>query len=300
MRIASLLPSATDIVAALDLTDELIGRTHECDWPPEVYSVPILTRDELATSSMATREIHEAIENSVHSGSSIYALDSEALRASKPDLILTQELCEVCAVSYTDVAKAARLLEADVKVLSLEPRRIEDILDHIQLVAEIAGVPERGESVISGLRRRLEIVEAAVSDRPRPSAACLEWLDPLFAGGHWVPEQVERAGGRELIGVAGEHSHEIEWSLVVEAAPEFLVLLPCGHSIERAEQDLALLEQRPGWKDIPAVKQGEIWAVDGPAYFNRPGPRVVRGVEVLAHVFHGVGAISQNEARKLA
>lgn len=165
MRIASLLPSATDIVAALDLTDELIGRTHECDWPPEVYSVPILTRDELATSSMATREIHEAIENSVHSGSSIYALDSEALRASKPDLILTQELCEVCAVSYTDVAKAARLLEADVKVLSLEPRRIEDILDHIQLVAEIAGVPERGESVISGLRRRLEIVEAAVSDQ---------------------------------------------------------------------------------------------------------------------------------------
>lgn len=299
MRIVSLLPSATDIVASLGLIDCLVGRTHECDWPPEVEGVPVLTRDELNTSSMGTREIHEAIETSVHSGSSIYALDVEALREAKPDLILTQELCEVCAVSYTEVAKAARLLDADVRVLSLEPRSIADIFNHIQLVADLTGMTERGERTNAELRGRLEKVAGAVQDRPRPTVASLEWIDPLFCAGHWVPEQVEAAGGRELIGVASEHSREVDWSSVVIARPECLLLMPCGHPIDRAEQDLPLLRSRPQWVDVPAVQREQVWAVNGPAYFNRPGPRVVRGVEVLASLLHGVGEALPTEARKL-
>lgn len=300
MRIASLLPSATDIVAWLGLTDNLVGRTHECDWPPEVQAVPVLTRDVLDTSSMGTREIHEAIETSVHSGSSIYKLDVEALREAEPDLILTQELCQVCAVSYTQVAKAARLLDADVKVLSLEPRGIADILSHVQLVANLAGVTERGDRIVGELRSRLEKITGAVQGRPRPSVASLEWLDPLFCAGHWVPEQVAAAGGRELLGVAGEHSREMDWSSVVAARPEFIFLMPCGHSMDRAAEDLPLLRGRSQWDDIPAVLSGRVWAVDGPAYFNRPGPRVVRGVEVLASVLHGVGSAMPSEARRLS
>ncbi len=294
-----MLPSATDIVSSLGLTEHLVGRTHECDWPPEVAGVRVLTRDELATTSMSTREIHEAIETSVHSGSSIYALDEGALKEAQPDLILTQELCEVCAVSYTTVAKAAHLLDGDVKVLSLEPRSIADIFAHIELVADVAGVATRGTRVVAELRDRLETVASAVGDRRRPAVASLEWLDPLFCAGHWVPEQVGWAGGRELVGVAGEHSREIEWSSVVTARPDVLVLMPCGHPIDRAAQDLALLAGRPHWDDVPAVRNGEVWAVDGPAYFNRPGPRVVRGVEVLASVLHGAGAVLATEARKL-
>jgi iron complex transport system substrate-binding protein len=300
MRIASLLPSATDIVASLSLIDNLVGRTHECDWPPEVQVVPVLTRDVLDTSSMGTREIHEAIETSVHSGSSIYQLDVEALREAEPDLILTQELCQVCAVSYTQVAKAARLIDAEVKVLSLEPRGIADILNHIQLVANLAGVPKRGARIVRELRSRLEKIASAVKGRPRPSVASLEWLDPLFCAGHWVPEQVATAGGREPLGVAGEHSREVDWSSVVLARPEFILLMPCGHPIDRAAADLALLRRMPRWEDIPAVGSGRVWAVDGPAYFNRPGPRVVRGVEVVASVLHGVGGAMPTEARRLS
>jgi iron complex transport system substrate-binding protein len=299
MRIVSLLPSATDIVAALGLTESLVGRTHECDWPPIVQSVPIMTRDELETSSMSSREIHEAIESAVHSGSSIYALDTEALNDAKPDLILTQELCEVCAVSYSNVTKAARLLEGGTRILSLEPRSIRDILDHVQLVAEIADIPERGESVVGELSERLLKVELLVEGRPRPPVASLEWLDPLFCAGHWVPDQVAHAGGLEMLGHAGKHSHTVEWADVTLAQPEFLLLMPCGHELSRAQRDLNLINERPGWEELPAVKKNQVWAVNGPAYFNRPGPRIVRGVEVLAGVLHGACELGSTEAARV-
>lgn len=299
MRIVSLLPSATDIVASLGLVESLVGRTHECDWPPEVREVPVMTRDELGTLTMGTREIHEAIKASVHTGSSIYSLEVEALNAAAPDLILTQELCEVCAVSYSKVAEAARLLEADVKVLSLEPRGIGDILDHIRLVAEMAGVPRRGERTVHELAERLDAVSERLRDKPRPTVASLEWLDPLFCGGHWVPEQVEAAGGHEVLGTAGKYSREVEWEAVMGGRPEYLVLMPCGHPIDRTEKDLSLLSERPAWSEVPAVKQDHVWSVDGPACFNRPGPRVVRGVEVLAGIFHGVCEFTSDEARQM-
>lgn len=299
MRIVSLLPSATDIVASLGLTECLVGRTHECDWPPEIRGVPIMTRDELDTFSMGTREIHEAIGAALHSGSSIYELDAQALSESAPDLILTQELCQVCAVSYTAVTEAARLIDADVKVLSLEPRGISDILNHIQLVAEMAEVPQRGERVVTDLGDRLQKIASRVGDKLRPTVTSLEWLDPIFCAGHWVPEQVEAAGGRELLGTAGEHSREVEWESVVSAHPEFLVLMPCGHPLDRAAQDVQLLRAMPGWEEIPAVREGRIWAVDGPSYFNRPGPRVVRGIELMAGILHRVCEFTAAEARPL-
>lgn len=289
MRIVSLLPSATDIVCSLGLRDQLVGRTHECDWPPGIEAVPAMTRDELATHAMSSREIHEAVGGSVHSGSSIYGLDTDALRDAEPDLILTQELCEVCAVSYTDVCRAARLLDGDVQIVSLEPHTIGDILEHVRLVGELAGADAAAAAVVADARARLDALRDATRGAELPHVVCIEWLDPIFAGGHWVPEQVEIAGGREMVGVAGEHSRQVAWDDVVRSAPEVLVLLPCGMPIERTLAELDAMTSRPGWDGLPAVRDGRVWAVDASSYFNRPGPRVVRGAEILHAIVHGDG-----------
>lgn len=286
MRIVSLLPSATDIVCTLGLRDDLVGRTHECDWPPGIEEVPVMTSDTLATHEMSSGEIHEAIGGAVHSGSSVYALDGDALDGAKPDLILTQELCDVCAVSYTEVTEAARLLEGDVRVVSLEPRNVDDVLGHVELVGELCGVPGRAEEVTAELRGRLDRLREATSGLERPSVFSCEWLDPIFSAGHWVPEQVETAGGEEVLGPRGEPSREIGWDAAVEASPEALVLMPCGMSIDRTLAELGCLTERPGYSDLPAVRDGRVWAVDGSSFFNRPGPRLVRGAEILCGLLH--------------
>lgn len=258
-----------------------------------------MTSDVLATSEMGTREIHEAIKGAVHSGSAIYQLNIEALREANPDLILTQELCAVCAVSYTEVARAARVLDGDAKVISLEPRTLDDILGHVLLVGELTGVASRAEKVVAELRARLERLEEDVRSRVPLTVGSIEWMDPVFNAGHWVPDQVAAAGGVEVLGKAGEHSREVSWETVVAADPEVLLLMPCGHGIDRAERDLELLSSHRGWAELRAVTQGEVWALDGPSYFNRPGPRTVRGAEVIAAVLHGVGAFDASEARLL-
>lgn len=259
-----------------------------------------MTRDLLDTASMAEREIDVAVGRSVHSGSSIYGLDHEALAAAKPDLIVTQELCEVCAVSYSEVVRSARMMEVGPRVVSLEPHTIDGILDNVVLVGELTGSEDAASHVIADARERLEAVRKSVADREPVRTVCIEWLDPIYAAGHWVPEQVSIAGGVELVGTAGAHSRTVPWETVHDAAPDAVVLLPCGLGIERAEADAATLRALPGWDDLPAVRAGNVWAVDGPSYFNRPGPRVVRGVEVLAHVLHGVGSLEPGEASLLA
>jgi iron complex transport system substrate-binding protein len=299
MRIVSLLPSATDIVFTLGLEEHLVGRTHECDWPPEVESVPQVTRDVLATSTMSARDIHLAISDSVHSGSSIYALDTKALREAKPDVILTQELCSVCAVSYSQVSNAVRIAESDAMVVSLEPRTIEEILESMLTVGEVTGVDARATEVVDDLRDRMESIRRRVETSPQPRVAAIEWLDPLFSAGHWVPEQVELAGGEERVGKKGLPSSEVEWDAILRESPDFLVLMPCGHGIDRARSDFRLLSERPGWDGLAAVRSGQVWAVDGPAYFNRPGPRVVRGAEVLAGIFNGSFSFEETEAIRL-
>lgn len=299
MRIVSLLPSATDIVCALGLREHLVGRTHECDWPAGVEDVPVMTRDVLDTSSMSEREIDAAVGRSVHSGSSIYALDHDALAAAKPDLIVTQELCEVCAVSYTEVMRSARMMDVGPRVVSLEPHTIDEVLENVELVGRIADADEAAREVVADARQRLDSLRRSLGDRRRVRTICIEWLDPFYAAGHWVPEQVAVAGGVEILGRPGEPSRPVAWEEVRAAEPEAIVLLPCGISIERTRSDAASLAALPAWSDVPAVREGRVWAVDGPSYFNRPGPRVVRGAEVLAHVLHGAGSIEPQEAIRI-
>ncbi len=289
MRIVSLLPAATDIVAELGLSDQLVGRTHECDWPPrEVASVPVVTGADLDQDALSSREISDAVGGSAHSGSSLYTLDTEALAALRPDVILTQDLCDVCAVSYEKVSRTVRLMDADTRVLSLEPRTLEDVLDCLVTVGELLGVREQAERKRAALLARLDRVREAVAGRARPRVVAIEWLDPLWPAGHWVPEQITAAGGESLLAAPGEHTKPMTWEAVRAAQLDVVLVLPCGLPPERTLREAALLTGLPGWSDLPAVRSGRVWVLDGPSYFNRPGPRVVRGAEVLAHVLHSV------------
>lgn len=305
MRIVSLLPAATDIVAELGLAGELVGRTHECDWPPEaVESVPVVTAAELRTAEMSSREISAAVGGALHQGSSLYSLDTDRLRELAPDVILTQDLCDVCAVSYASVSQAVRVLDGGPKVISLEPRTLPDVLACLAQVGEVLGVPETAAKRADDLRARLETVRAAVDAAAvrRPRVAAIEWLDPVWPAGHWVPEQIRCAGGEPLLAGPGEHTEAIPWETLCASRPDVLVLMPCGFPPERTEAEWRLLTEPPGWADLPAVRDDQVWVVDGPAYFNRPGPRVVRGVEILAHMLHGltVGAeVTHAEAHRL-
>ncbi|MEV6580479.1 cobalamin-binding protein [Streptomyces sp. NPDC051582] len=303
MRIVSLLPAATDIVADLGLAADLVGRTHECDWPPAaVASVPVVTRAEFDADSLTSREISRAVGGSAHSGSSLYTLDTEALAALAPEVLLTQDLCQVCAVSYESVTRAVRVMDAGPRVLSLEPKTLGDVLDCLVTVGDLLGVRERAERRRAELRSRLAEVRRRTEGRPRPGVVAIEWLDPLWPAGHWVPEQIAAAGGDPLLAEPGEHTKPMTWEAVREARPDVVLVLPCGFPPERTLTELGLLTSLPGWDELPAVRAGAVWVLDGPAYFNRPGPRVVRGAEVLAHVLHGVRAgdpVTAAEARRL-
>jgi iron complex transport system substrate-binding protein len=290
MRIVSLLPSATEIVFALGLGDELVGRTHECDYPAEAADVPVVTADVGGTSDSSSREIHRRVADSVHRGSSIYRLDVDALAAARPDLILTQELCEVCAVSYREVGEAVRRLESEATVVSLEPTSIEGILNTVSTIGAMAEAEDEAVGLVEMLRERLGEIENRVLERRlegvRPRrVVCLEWIDPPFAAGHWVPEQVRRAGGWDLLGRAGERSAETTWEQVREVDPEQLMLMPCGFDARRTADEWARAE-RPEWvRELRAVRRGEVFALDGSSYFSRPGPRVIDGIALLAELF---------------
>lgn len=301
MRIVSLLPAATDAVVTLGLGGSLVGRTHECDWPPgELDGVEVVTRTSLDGDRLSSREINAAVAaDRAHIGSSLYALDVDRLAALAPDLILTQELCDVCAVSYERVAAAVRVAEPGPRLVSLEPRTLDEVLGTLLTLGELTGAGTAAEAVLREARERLATVAAAVRDRPRPRVAVVEWLDPVWPAGHWVPEQVAAAGGVEVLGEAGAHTSPVPWQRVLDLAPEVLVLVPCGFPPERTLRELPALAGRPGWDELPAVRGGAVWVLDGPAYYNRPGPRVVRGVEVLAHVLHGVGELGPGEAVRL-
>jgi len=290
MRIVSLLPSATEIVFALGLGDELVGRTHECDYPPQAIDVPVMTSDSGSVAGSSSREINQLVADSVHRGSSIYRLDVEALAAARPDLILTQELCDVCAVSCREVGNAVRQLQSDATVISLEPSSIEGILNTISTVGAMADAEDEAVGLLEILRERLGELENRVLERRlagvRPRrVVCLEWLDPPFAAGHWVPEQVRRAGGWDLLGRQGEPSAETTWEQVREVDPEQLMLMPCGFDAGRTADEWAAAD-KPDWvRELRAVRRGEVFALDGSSYFSRPGPRVIDGIALLAELF---------------
>lgn len=289
LRIAALLPSATEIVVLLGLEANLVGRTHECDFPPSVEQVPVLTYASLDGAHLSSAAIDQMVTQSLgggHQGSSLYGIDESAWRAAQPDLVLTQELCDVCAVNYNRVVEAARLLEGDTTIVSLEPTRLREMLENIRTVGEVAGKQAEADAAIQKLSARIESLPEATAGLPRRRVVCIEWLDPIFSAGHWVPEQVELAGGTELLGAAGTRSERKPWQAVVEAQPEVLILLPCGFGVERTLDEVYTLQQQPGWDALPAVQNGEVYAVNGSAYFNRPGPRLVDGAELLAGLLH--------------
>jgi iron complex transport system substrate-binding protein len=298
-KIASLLPSATEIVCALGLEKNLIGITHECDFPASVAGKPHLTASRISHETMTSKEIDHAVRSQLDGHGSIYDLDVETLEKLNPDLIITQELCEVCAVSYKTVERAARIYAASAQVVSLEPNTIADIFENIKTVGELTGTSKQAEAVVEGLQNRLDKVKARTEKlENRPRVFMLEWLEPPFAPGHWTPEQVEIAGGNCILGEAGKKSVTTTYGEILESKPDVIVLIPCGYYAADILRQLENTRFPSDWREMPAIKNGEVWALDATSYFSRPAPRVVDGVEILAKIFHAeiFGAPVEKEA----
>jgi iron complex transport system substrate-binding protein len=301
MKIVSLLPSATEIVCALGLEKDLVAITHECDFPPSITHLPPITASRISHETMTSSQIDHAVRSQLDGHGSIYDLDTDLLQKLDPDLILTQELCDVCAVSYKQVEKAARVYVADSTVVSLEPNTIEGIFETIKTVGELANVPVKAAEVVAGLRERLDVVRKKTMDLDRPKVFMLEWLEPPFAPGHWVPEQVEIAGGDAILGKAGQRSETTTFEAIRESNPDAMVLIPCGYYTADTLRQLENQTFPSNWQEISAVKNNEVWALDATSYFSRPGPRVVEGVEILAMILHPeiFGSAREDQAVRL-
>jgi iron complex transport system substrate-binding protein len=286
-RIVSLIPSATEIVCALGFEADLVGRSHECDYPPSVLRLPVLTEPKLDLDG-SSREIDDRVKAILRDAVAVYRVFDERLNELKPDIIVTQAMCEVCAVSLDEVQRVTReCLSTPAELVSLEPNRLDDIYADINRVADALGAPERGAAVAAQWRERMD----AVASRARrlhhkPTAALVEWIDPLMAAGNWMPELVEMAGGANLFGAAGQHSPWLEWDDLWASDPDMIVILPCGFDIERARAEMPALARQPGWATLRAVREGRVYLTDGNQYFNRPGPRLAESLEILAEIFH--------------
>ena len=286
MKIVSLLPSATEIICELGLGDDLVGVTHECDYPVWVTNLPKVTRT-LIPHDASSRDIDALVRERLKTDRALYSLDLPTLERLAPDLIVTQALCDVCAVAEAEVQSAACHLPGQPKVINLEPSSLEDVLTTLAEVANIAGRPELGEAALERLRCRIDNVTKRTSQATsRPRVVILEWLDPLFSSGHWSPELTWMAGGEEVIGMAGERSRTIAWDEVVAARPDVLFIACCGFTLERTLLDLPSLFTHSGWSELPAVRSGNVYVTDGNAYFSRPGPRLVDSLEIMAHALH--------------
>jgi iron complex transport system substrate-binding protein len=307
-RIISLLPSATEIVAALGFGDHLVGRSHECDFPPGVEALPVCSSTKIPVQG-TSHEIDERVKEIVAEGLSVYRVDVDRLRALQPDLILTQTQCAVCAVTPRDLEDAlCAWTGARPAMLSLEPNNLADVWKDIRHVGETLGVSHRAETLIDSLSERLtNLRDRSTSASSRPTVAAIEWLGPLMAGGNWMPELIEIAGGRSLFTRAGEHSTWLDWATLIAADPEVILLVPCGFKIAQTIRDLNLLTENSAWTTLRAVKQRRVYLIDGHHFFNRPGPRLVESAEIVAEILHpdlfvfghqGTGWIPINDAQK--
>jgi iron complex transport system substrate-binding protein len=288
-RIVSLLPSATEILYALGCAERVAGVTHECDFPPEARAKPQLTSSALPPASTSAA-IDRHVRAGLHAGSSLYALDAAALERLAPDLIVTQELCAVCAVSYDIVAHAVKRLRGDPRIVSLEPSSLEDVFANILTLGELTGTGDAARSLVASLRARAGALARRVAGRPRSRTLVLEWSDPPMSGGHWAPGLVELAGGTPVLGNPGGDSQTLAWSAVSEADPDVVIVAPCGFGIAAALAAAAELQENPAWRGLRAVREGRAFALDGNAYLNRPGPRLIDTAELLASAIHGVAA----------
>ena len=285
-RIVSLLPSATEIVAALGLAGQLVGRSHQCDFPAGVAALPVLSATKVDLSG-TSRDIDGRVNEIIAQGVSVYRVDAELLRALKPDVILTQTQCAICAVTPADLEDAlCEWMGPGPALVSLAPNDLGDVWGDLRRVGAALGVEARAETVVAELQARLAAIRGRVGDAPRPTVAAIEWIDPLMAGGNWMPELIETVGGTSLFATPGQHSPWLEWEALAAADPEVILLLPCGFTIAQSLADLPLLAARPEWAALRAVREGRVFVIDGHHYFNRPGPRLVESTEMIAEILH--------------
>ncbi|MFI5349353.1 MAG: ABC transporter substrate-binding protein [Elusimicrobiota bacterium] len=286
MRLVSLIASATEIVCALGLENALVGRSHECDFPASVKTLPRVTEAAIDVSG-SSADIDRRVRESARDALSIYRVDDALLASLAPDVLITQTQCEVCAVSLKDVEAAlARRIGLSPRIVSLNPASLPDLRGDVRRVAAALNVPESGEDFLDALEDRFARAAARATGRPRRSVAVVEWMDPLMSAGNWTPTLVDRAGGREVFGVAGRHSGTYSWEDLRRADPEVLVVAPCGFDRTRTRADLAALTGRPGFAQLRAVRERRSYLADGNAYFNRPGPRVAETLEALVEMIH--------------
>ena len=286
-RVVSLIASATEIVCALGAGGSLVGRSHECDFPPEVRALPALTEPKFNLNG-TSYEIDQRVKAILAEGASVYRVDAEALRTLAPDVIVTQDQCEVCAASLGDVEAAIReWMGRAIDIVSLKPDKLADVWSDIRRVGDAIDLVGEADALVSRLQSRMNTLAAQASRLPaRPRVACIEWVDPLMAAGNWMPELVHMAGGENLFGEAGRHSPWLEWQAVRDADPDVIVVMPCGYDLPRTLEDAALLARLPDYAKLKAVREGRVFAVDGNQYFNRPGPRLVESLEILCEMLH--------------
>ena len=288
MKIASLLPSATEIVYALGLGDDLVGVTDECDYPADAVTKPVISRSTLPQGRIQTpREIDEAVRERVKGDGQLYVLDTELLRREQPEVILTQDLCRVCAVPSGQVKEALDQLGLpDANVISLDPHTLEEVINEIGVVAKLLGREDEGNQLVDAMRERVATVKRTATRVPTVSVFALEWSDPPFAAGHWIPDMIEACGGTPVLAEKGKPSQETAWHEIRTAAPEVIVFMPCGYYLEEAEDEANTFLDHPEFADTPAARNGNVYAVDATSYFSRPGPRIVDGLEILAWAVH--------------
>ena len=286
MRIVSLLPSATEIICEVGLREHLVGISHECDFPKSVTKLPAVTRS-VIPNDVPSNEIDSLVRDHLKESDSLYELKENVLTSLEPDLIVTQSLCNVCAVSKTDVDRVVGQLPGNPQVVNLEPMRVEEVFESMQLIGRVAGIETQATKVIQRLRQRVEEVRSR-SQRlsNRRSVVFLEWVDPPFCAGHWTPELIRFAGGVECLGEENARSRTVSWQQVIEADPDVIVIACCGFDLERVLEEMPKLQRQPGFDKLRCVRQDEVYAIDGNAYFNRPGPRLVDSLQILANTLH--------------
>lgn len=285
-RVISLLPSATEVICAIGLGETLVGRSHECDFPPGVERLPAVSTARIDAQALDPAQIDAAVAAAISSGQQLYGVSADDLAALAPDVVVTQTLCRVCAVEGDGVRSALRARALDADVVELEPEGVAGVLETIVRLGDLLGARDAARDLLRDAEARLAAVEAAVADRPRPGVVVVEWTDPPYAAGHWVPELVKIAGGRELLGAAGMSSFRTTWEAIRALAPEVVIIAPCGFDLERTQAE-ATPEKVSLWlAGTPALRGGRVWAIDANAYLSRPGPRIVDGAELIAAILH--------------